>query len=94
MQKRRQPSSLWTVEQEKVHARRVVGILVSLQKAGLNEGINGCGDTLHAVSNKGGELFVRQERPGMPLQKHEEIEGTGVADDRSASKQVLGLVHP
>lgn len=88
---RRKPSALWALEHQKVHARRVHGILGPLQKPGINEHINRFGDLLHVVSHKGGELFVRQERARMPMQKHQQIEFTSGPYERNTSEQPLGL---
>lgn len=85
-----EPAALRAVENQKIHARGMIGVLRALQQPGINEAIDGLGDFLHVIPDKRGELLNSQERARMPMQEHQHIELTGVADG-DPSEQALRL---
>jgi hypothetical protein len=93
-QKHFKPSALRAFEHQKVHARSVHGILYPFQKPGIDKCITRFCDLLHVITHKSGELLVRQERPRMSIQEHQQIEFTSARYDRSAREQSLDISLP
>jgi hypothetical protein len=87
-QQRSHCSPLRAIELEKKHAHSVRRLLSRPpQQPCFNKGIECFGDILQVVAHKSSQLFACQQCVRMSVQKDQQIQITGVPDDRSASEQ-------
>src|SRR5437763_8249581 len=66
LQERREPIPERASGREDVHPGAGLGVLRLCQEACADEGVERSADLLDVVGHEGGELFTRQERPGVP----------------------------
>lgn len=79
------------MERQNVHARCVARTLYALHNARIDEGVERFAQSPHIVAHKRRKLFATQQRAWMPIKKHQQIHIAGVANDRHARQQPLGV---
>jgi len=82
LQERLEPTPKRASGREDVHPGGGLGVLRLCQEACADEGVERSAGLLDVVGHEGGELFTRQERPGVPPEEAQEIEIAGVAQAR------------